>query len=132
MFGEVPIYGNCEKNLDSKNRLTIPKFSSVEENDRLVIQKSDTGNFYIIINCSKIDEEIAKLKEKDEKRKIELLTSSIVALTKVDKQGRIIFHPNESFAIDRKVFIHGNYDCIHVFSSKKDYEDHIDELKKNR
>ncbi len=131
MFGELPIFGNSENKIDSKGRLFVPKFTGVEENDQLIIQKG-YGNFYIIINCSKIDEEIIKLKEKDEKRKIELLTSSIVSLVKVDKQGRIIFHPYESFAIDRKVFIHGNYDSVQVFPSKKDYENHIQELEKNR
>ena len=128
MFGDRPIFGNVEYKIDSKGRLYIPKFTGVEQNDELIIQKGE-GNYYVIINWSKIEKEIEQFKK--ENNKIELITHSIVALVKVDKMGRIIFNPN-GFAIDRKVFIHGNYDSILVFPSEKDYEKHIEELKKSR
>ncbi len=131
MFGSVPIFGNSENKLDSKGRIFIPSFSNVEENDQLVIQKGN-GNFYIIVNCSKIDEEIKKLKASGKNDKIDILTSSIVALVKVDKQKRITFKPDEDFAIDRKVFIHGNYDSLQIFPSRKHYEQYITTLKKSR
>ena len=128
MFGDRPIFGNAEYKIDSKGRLYIPKFSYVEPDDELIIQKGE-DNYYVIINWSKIKKEIEQFKK--ENNKIELITHSIVSLVKVDKMGRIIFNPN-GFAIDRKVFIHGNYDSILVFPSEKDYEEHIERLKKNR
>ena len=128
MFGDKPIFGNAEYKIDSKGRLYIPKFTSVEQNDELIIQKGQ-GNYYVIINWSKIKKEIEKLEK--ENNKIELITHSIVSLVKVDKMGRIIFNPDEKFAINKKVFIHGNYDSIQIFPSKKDYEEHIEKLKKN-
>lgn len=131
MFGEKPIFGNAEYKIDSKGRLYIPKFSGVEQNDELIIQKGE-GNYYVIINWSKIKKEIEQLEKENKKDKIELITHSIVSLVKVDKMGRIIFNPEEEFSIDRKVFMHGNYDSIQIFPSKEDYENHIEELKKNR
>lgn len=131
MFGEIPIFGNSENKIDNKGRLFVPKFTGVEENDRLVVQKGQ-GNYYVIINFSEIEDKLRQLKNSNQEGKIEIITSSIVSLVKVDKQGRIIFHPHESFAIDRKVFIHGNYDSIQVFPSEEDYINHIKELEKNR
>ena len=131
MFGEIPIFGNSENKIDNKGRLFVPKFTGVEENDRLVVQKGQ-GNYYVIINFSEIEDKLRALKKSNQEGKIEIITSSIVSLVKVDKQGRIIFHPHESFAIDRKVFIHGNYDSIQVFPSEEDYINHIKELEKNR
>ena len=131
MFGEIPIFGNSENKIDNKGRLFVPKFTGVEENDRLVVQKGQ-GNYYVIINFSEIEDKLRELKNSNQEGKIEIITSSIVSLVKVDKQGRIIFHPHESFAIDRKVFIHGNYDSIQVFPSEEDYINHIKELEKNR
>lgn len=129
MFGDRPIFGNAEYKIDSKGRLYIPKFSYVEPDDELIIQKVE-DNYYVIINWSKIKKEIEQLEK--ENNKIELITHSIVSLVKVDKMGRIIFNPDEKFAINKKVFIHGNYDSIQIFPSKKDYEEHIERLKKNR
>ena len=131
MFGEIPIFGNSENKIDSKGRLFVPKFTGVEENDQLVVQKGQ-GNYYVIINFREIEDKLKQLKNSNQEDKIEIITSSIVSLVKVDKQGRIIFHPYESFAVNRKVFIHGNYDSIQVFPSEKDYENHIEELEKNR
>ena len=131
MFGEMPIFGNSENKIDNKGRLFVPKFTGVEENDQLIIQKGH-GNYYVIINYKEIEDKLRQLKSNNQERKIEIITSSIVSLVKVDKQGRIIFHPYESFAVNRKVFIHGNYDSIQVFPSQKDYESHIQELEKNR
>ena len=128
MFGDRPIFGNAEYKIDSKGRLYVPKFSGVEQNDELIIQKGE-GNYYVIINWSKIKKEIERLQK--ENNAIELITHSIVSLVKVDKMGRIIFNPN-GFTIDRKVFMHGNYDSILIFPSEKDYEEHIERLKKNR
>lgn len=128
MFGDRPIFGNAEYKIDAKGRLYVPKFSGVEQNDELIIQKGE-GNYYVIINWSKIKEEIERLQK--ENNAIELITHSIVSLVKVDKMGRIIFNPN-GFTIDRKVFMHGNYDSILIFPSEKDYEEHIERLKKNR
>ena len=131
MFGEMPIFGNSENKIDNKGRLFVPKFTGVEENDQLIIQKGH-GNYYVIINYKEIEDKLRQLKSNNQERKIEVITSSIVSLVKVDKQCRIIFHPYESFAVNRKVFIHGNYDSIQVFPSQKDYESHIQELEKNR
>lgn len=131
MFGDRPIFGNAEYKIDSKGRLYIPKFSYVEPDDELIIQKGE-DNYYVIINWSKIKKEIEQLEKENKKDKIELITHSIVSLVKVDKMGRIIFNPEEEFSIDRKVFMHGNYDSIQIFPSKEDYENHIEELKKNR
>ena len=131
MFGSVPIFGNGEYTLDSKNRLFIPSFTYAEENDQLIIQKGN-DNFYIIANASAYEKKIKTLKETNAEDKISILTSSIVALVKVDKQKRIMTNFGENFAIDRKVFIHGNYDNIQVFSSKSHYEAYIDKLKKSR
>ena len=128
MFGDRPIFGNAEYKIDAKGRLYVPKFSGVEQNDELIIQKGE-GNYYVIINWSKIKEEIEQFRK--DNNTIELITHSIVSLVKVDKMGRIIFNPN-GFTIDRKVFMHGNYDSILVFPSEKDYEEHIERLKKNR
>ena len=128
MFGDRPIFGNAEYKIDAKGRLYVPKFSGVEQNDELIIQKGE-GNYYVIINWSKIKEEIENIQK--ENNAIELITHSIVSLVKVDKMGRIIFNPN-GFTIDRKVFMHGNYDSILIFPSEKDYEEHIERLKKNR
>lgn len=128
MFGDKPIFGNVEYKIDAKGRLYVPKFSGVEQNDELIIQKGE-GNYYVIINWSKIKEEIEQFRK--DNNTIELITHSIVSLVKVDKMGRIIFNPN-GFTIDRKVFMHGNYDSILVFPSEKDYEEHIERLKKNR
>lgn len=128
MFGDRPIFGNAEYKIDSKGRLYVPKFSGVEQNDELIIQKGE-GNYYVIINWSKIKEEIEQFRK--DNNTIELITDSIVSLVKVDKMGRIIFNPN-GFTIDRKVFMHGNYDSILIFPSEKDYEEHIERLKKNR
>ena len=50
MFGDKAILGNRETKLDERGRMIIPKFTGVEENDQLVIQKSYIGNFYIIVN----------------------------------------------------------------------------------
>lgn len=131
MFGDRPIFGNAEYKIDSKGRLYMPKFSYVEPDDELIIQKGE-DNYYVIINWSKIKKEIEQLEKENKKDKIELITHSIVSLVKVDKMGRIIFNPEEEFSIDRKVFMHGNYDSIQIFPSKEDYENHIEELKKNR
>ena len=128
MFGDKPIFGNVEYKIDAKGRLYVPKFSGVEQNDELIIQKGE-GNYYVIINWSKIKEEIEQFRK--DNNTIELITDSIVSLVKVDKMGRIIFNPN-GFTIDKKVFMHGNYDSILVFPSEKDYEEHIERLKKNR
>ena len=128
MFGDRPIFGNAEYKIDAKGRLYVPKFSGVEQNDELIIQKGE-GNYYVIINWSKIKKEIERLQK--ENSEIELITHSIVSLVKVDKMRRIIFQPHESFTIDRTVFMHGNYDSIQIFPSKKDYEEHIERLKKN-
>ena len=130
MFGDRPIFGNAEYKIDSKGRLYIPKFSYVEPDDELIIQKGE-DNYYVIINWSKIKKEIEQLEKENKKDKIELITHSIVSLVKVDKMRRIIFQPHESFTIDRTVFMHGNYDSIQIFPSKKDYEEHIERLKKN-
>ena len=91
MFGDRPIFGNAEYKIDSKGRLYVPKFSGVEQNDELIIQKGE-GNYYVIINWSKIKKEIERLQK--ENNAIELITHSIVSLVKVDKMGRIIFNPN--------------------------------------
>ena len=131
MFGSIPIFGNGEYTLDSKNRLFIPSFTYAEENDQLIIQKGN-DNFYIIANASAYEKKIKTLKETNAEDKISILTSSIVALVKVDKQKRIMTNFGENFAIDRKVFIHGNYDNIQVFPSKSHYEAYIDNLKKSR
>lgn len=50
MFGDKAILGNRETKLDERGRMIIPKFTGVEENDQLVIQKSYIGNFYMIVN----------------------------------------------------------------------------------
>ena len=131
MFGSIPIFGNSENKIDSKGRIFLPKFTDAEENDQLVIQRGN-GNFYVIVNCSKVESEIKLLKKDSKEDKIALLTSSIVALVKVDKQRRIHFNPDEKFAIDRKVCIHGNYDSVQIFSSKEDYNEYITTLKKSR
>ena len=131
MFGELPIFGNSEPKIDSKGRLFVPKFTRVEENDQLVIQKGK-GNYFVIANCSLINEKIKQLKENNDDRKIEILTSSIVDMVRVDSQNRIIFRHHKNFAVNRKVFVHGNYDSIQVFPSQKDYENYIEQLKKNR
>ncbi len=128
MFGSIPIFGNSECKVDCKGRIFIPKFSDVEENEQLIIQKGKS-NYYIIINWSKIEKEITKLKTLGAEQKLEILTNSIVGLVKTDKQKRILFKPFENFAIDRKVFIHGNYDSLQVFPSQLDYENYIEELK---
>lgn len=129
MFGSIPIFGNSTNKIDNKGRIFVPKFTDAEKGDQLVIQKSDVGNYYIICNCTKIHQEIERLK--DDKTAIELLTSSIVDLVKVDSQRRINFRQWENFAIDGKIFIHGNYDSLQVFPSEEDYNKHIETLKKS-
>ena len=130
MFGSIPIFGNSENKIDNQGRLIIPSFSDVEENDPLIIQKGN-GNFYIIINCAKIEEKIKKLKSIGDDDKIDILTSSIVAFVKVDKQRRISFRFDKDFAVDHKVFIHGNYDSLQIFPSKEHYKQYINTLKKS-
>ena len=130
MFGKMPIFGNSTIKIDDKGRIIIPAFCNAEKNDQLIIQKGE-GNFYIIVNLFKIEEEIKQLKNKGDKKGIELLTSSIVDLVKVDSQRRISFNPHKQFAIDRKVFVHGNYDSLQVFPSEETYEQHINTLKKS-
>ena len=130
MFGDIPIFGNSENGIDDRGRIFIPKFTGVEKNDKLIIQKGN-GNYYVIFNYSDVERKIEQIRTFDNPNKLELYISSIVALVNVDSDNRITFSQHKNFAIDRKVFIHGNYDSIQIFPSQKDFEDHIEELKKS-
>lgn len=97
MFGEESIYGQSIVSLDKKNRILLPKFTSVDKNDSLVIV--DSGEYLSLYNESSIDNYLKfyedKYKDCDyEKRKeVELelykIYSSIIKKIKCDSQNRI-------------------------------------------
>lgn len=63
MFGDKAILGNRETKLDERGRMIIPKFTGVEENDQLVIQKSYIGNFYMIVNLTDIKNKVKRFED---------------------------------------------------------------------
>lgn len=61
MFGESSIYGKSIIHLDDKNRIILPKFTSAEKGDKLLIVRK---NEYIHIHREDIlDSKIRKLEE---------------------------------------------------------------------
>lgn len=132
MFGDKAILGNRETKLDERGRMIIPKFTGVEENDQLVIQKSYIGNFYMIVNLTDIKNKVKRFEDLNKEFLKERLLSSVVGVVKVDKQNRIFFKDFKNFAIDRKRFFHGSLDSLQVFKREQDYLDHVEHIKKNR
>ena len=132
MFGDKAILSNRETKLDERGRMIIPKFTGVEENDQLVIQKSYIGNFYMIVNLTDIKNKVKRFEDLNQEFLKERLLSSVVGVVKVDKQNRIFFKDFKNFAIDRKLFFHGSLDSLQVFKREQDYLDHVEHIKKNR
>ena len=133
MFGEIPMFGNCTKKFDKKGRIILPSFCKAEKDDKIIVQRSTNNDYFILVNFSKIEEELKTCIANSDDDKLAILTSTVIALVKVDTQMRInLKSKDEKFVIADEIFLHGNYDNIQIFNSEKDYQNYIDKLKKSR
>lgn len=130
MFGEDPMFGNCTKKFDKKGRIFLPSFCKAEKDDKIIVQKSTNNDHFILVNFSKIEEELRTCVTTSNEDKLAILTSTIVALVKVDAQSRInLKSKDEKFIISDEIFLHGNYDSVQIFNCKEEYNNYIKRLK---
>lgn len=103
MFGDTLIIGESFNKIDVNNRIIIPSFTKVEENDELLIQLTNYNNelCFKLISLQKYLQLIEKIQfirsnttciEEFEKctKEIEKICEKLDFLVKVDKQRRIV------------------------------------------
>jgi DNA-binding transcriptional regulator/RsmH inhibitor MraZ len=124
MFGENILIGYSLCNVDEKNRIYLPKFTSCEPGDELLILPED--DHLAICSSALIDEYYKKIESiKDAKEKIVLYNElrkcceSFIHKTVVDKSKRISLSKNIKFE-EPVVEIRGSGDRI-VVSGKFSY-----------
>jgi len=99
MFAEESIYGKSMVHIiDKEKRIILPKFTYVEQNDKLlIVDKQDYLAIYredtYEMQFKKLEEEYAKCFDSNIKKQIELellrLYSDVLKKVKSDKQHRI-------------------------------------------
>ena len=121
MFGDIPIIGKNEVNVDSKGRIFIPAYTKREKGETLVLCKDNDLNIHVIYSSKRIEESLEKIDKKIEnaktdkervkykKAKYEIL-KSIIKTANVDSQGRMLI--GLEFKEYEKVLTIGNYDSL--------------------
>lgn len=142
MFGEKMMLGNCERRLDPKGRVFMPKFTYAEQNDEIVILQSQ---YYLSIwNANQMKQRIETLKngmlasENDNiyqklQRELEELLYYSYSTSKIDSQKRALVPTNiliQNGFINDTVILEGAYDHIRLFPSQEDLNDFVMKLKK--
>ena len=128
MFGEKPMFGQSEVNIDNKGRIFLPAFTGKEEGDQVVLVFNDILEVHEIYSVSALEEKfkqietqilIAKTK-KDEifyKKRLYQLSKSVLRNVKVDSQGRVLI--GKTFEDEEKLLTTGAYDRIMIEPIKK-------------
>lgn len=140
MFGEEPILGYREVSLDSKSRIFVPKFSGVEEGDKISIIENGPSSlklYNLMYMQQKVNELNKMCDSKDKERvqqlsdRLQLLYYSYLATSKVDSQGRITI-PQEvakEYGFKDKVIMQGCGTNLTLFNSRDTYDCYVRELK---
>lgn len=143
MFGEEAFSFKCEKSIDSKNRIIIPKETKIEEDEKITISiktfndANDNEEQYIRLDSYElIKQKIIEIRQRliDKGDYIELITfdmsiidkitDDIYASKKADKQGRITL-PNELlklYGFEKKMYCSGQYDHINIFKNEEQHK----------
>ena len=121
MFGDIPIIGKNEVNVDSKGRIFIPAYTKREKGETLVLCKDNDLNIHVIYSFKRIEESLEKIDKKIEnsktdeerirykKERLEIL-KSIIKMANLDKQNRMLI--GLEFKEYEKVLTIGNYDSL--------------------
>lgn len=128
MFGENPMFGQCELTVDIKGRIFIPANTKRETGEELVLIDNKELGVYEIYSTLKLKERfeaINKLilgsKTKKEKKFYEKMlceiSKSILRSGKVDSQGRFLI--GKTFEDCDKILSTGAYDHLIVDKIKK-------------
>ena len=121
MFGDIPIIGKNEVNVDSKGRIFVPAYTKREKGETLVLCKDNDLNIHVIYSFKRIEESLEKIDKKIEnsktdeerirykKERLEIL-KSIIKMANLDKQNRMLI--GLEFKEYEKVLTIGNYDSL--------------------
>ncbi len=121
MFGDVPIIGKSEVNVDPKGRIFVPAYTKREKGETLVLCKDNDLDVYVIYSSKKIEEILETIDKKIEnsktdeerirykKERLEIL-KSIIKMANLDKQNRMLI--GLEFKEYEKVLTIGNYDSL--------------------
>lgn len=121
MFGDKPMFGKIELNIDEKNRIIIPVSTNREIGEELLLLYNKELKIYEIYGLKRLEErykEIKKIvenpktiKEKSFYEKMLLeLSKSVLVSSKVQNNGRITI--GEVFGESKKVLCIGAYDRL--------------------
>lgn len=100
MFGENKIIGRKNSILDAKNRTSIPKFSGIEQGDKLVLIQENEESFliyekkYYLEQIKILESKLEEIKDIniliELKKYIEMEYMKIVKELNCDKQHRVV------------------------------------------
>lgn len=132
MFGEDIITGEREISIDNKRRIVIPKFTGIEENDRLICIYENDNTFFEIINFNDF-KKVIKYKNSLSKKFLEdgdfekyniinqemkkIIEEAFVS-SRVDKWSRFVLDSNivEKFDLNNKILVKGSLTSDNIYS----------------
>lgn len=140
MFGEEPILGYREVGLDEKSRIFLPKFTGVEQGDRISFVEDTPSSLklYNLMYMQQLISEINKKCNPEDKEKVQqlsdrlqLLYYSYLATSKVDSHGRITIPQDiaNEYKFKDKIIVQGCGTNLTIFNSKDAYDCYVRKLK---
>lgn len=140
MFGEELILGFKEVGLDEKSRIFLPKFTGVEQGDRISFVEDSPSSLklYNLMYMQQLISEINKKCNPENKEKVQqlsdrlqLLYYSYLATSKVDSHGRITIPQDivNEYRFKDKIIVQGCGTNLTIFNSKDAYDSYVRKLK---
>lgn len=143
MFGEKIMLGVATSKLDNKNRFSVPKFTLVETNEKLIMfypedMNDDYVELYNVNYLEKLkllydnllyEDDIIKLQKV--KERLDSFYNRALCESKVDKQHRFLISANTKKIeeIDSTVVVQGAGDYCKVYKNEESYKRSLKKIK---